>query len=33
VETDFICTLGKGTTEVMWPRLPRLSFEDAAAIL
>jgi 3-hydroxypropanoate dehydrogenase len=33
VETDFICTLGKGTTDVMWPRLPRLSFEDAAAIL
>lgn len=33
VETDFICTLGKGTTDVMWPRLPRLPFEDAAAIL
>jgi 3-hydroxypropanoate dehydrogenase len=33
VETNFICTLGKGTTEVMWPRLPRLAFEDAAAIL
>lgn len=33
VETNFICTLGKGTEEVMWPRLPRLAFEDAAAIL
>lgn len=33
VETDFICSLGKGTTELMWPRLPRLAFEDAAAIL
>lgn len=33
VETDFICSLGKGTTDAMWPRLPRLAFEDAAAIL
>jgi len=33
VETDFICTIGKGTTDVMWPRLPRLAFEDAATIL
>ena len=33
IETNFICTLGKGTDEAMWPRLPRLAFEDAAAIL
>ena len=33
VETDFICSLGKGTTDALWPRLPRLAFEDAAAIL
>jgi nitroreductase len=33
VETDFICTLGKGTSEALWPRLPRLTFEDAAAVL
>jgi nitroreductase len=32
VETNFICTLGKGTTEMLWPRLPRLAFEDAATI-
>jgi nitroreductase len=33
VETDFICSLGKGTSDALWPRLPRLAFEDAAAIL
>ena len=33
VETNLICSIGKGTTETMWPRLPRLAFEDAAAIL
>jgi 3-hydroxypropanoate dehydrogenase len=33
VETNLICSLGKGTSEMMWPRLPRLAFEDAAAIL
>jgi nitroreductase len=33
VETNFICTMGKGTTEMLWPRLPRLAFEDAATIL
>ncbi len=33
VETNFICSLGKGTTEMMWPRLPRLAFADAARIL
>lgn len=33
VETNFICSLGKGTTEKLFPRSPRLSFEDAARIL
>jgi nitroreductase len=33
VETNFICTMGKGTTEMLWPRLPRLSFEDATTLL
>ncbi len=33
VETNFICSIGKGTTEVSWPRLPRLPFAEAARIL
>ena len=33
VETNFICSLGKGTTEKLFPRSPRLRFEDAASIL
>lgn len=33
VETNFICSLGKGTTENLFGRSPRLAFEDAAAIL
>lgn len=33
IETNFICSLGKGTDEGLFPRLPRLSFEDAAQIL
>lgn len=33
VETNFICSLGKGTTEKLFPRLPRLAFEDASTIL
>jgi 3-hydroxypropanoate dehydrogenase len=33
VETNFICTLGKGNDENLFPRSPRLSFEDAATIL
>lgn len=32
-ETNLIVSLGKGTTEMMWPRLPRLAFEDVASIL
>lgn len=33
VETNFICSIGKGTPEMTWPRLPRLAFEDVATIL
>ena len=33
IETNFICTLGKGTTEKLFDRSPRLSFEDAAQIV
>jgi nitroreductase len=33
IETNFICSLGKGTQDGLFPRLPRLAFEDAAHIL
>ncbi|WP_353216275.1 malonic semialdehyde reductase [Sandarakinorhabdus sp.] len=33
VETNLICSLGKGTPAGLFARLPRLSFEDAARIL
>lgn len=33
IETNFICSLGKGNGEGLFPRLPRLLFEDAAQIL
>jgi nitroreductase len=33
IETNFICSLGKGTDKGLFPRLPRLAFEDAAHIL
>ena len=33
VETNFICSMGKGTTEALFPRSPRLAFKDAATIL
>lgn len=33
IETNFICSLGKGTATGLFPRLPRLAFEDAAHIL
>ncbi len=33
VETNFICSLGKGTAEKLFPRSPRLAFEDAASLL
>ena len=33
VTANFICTLGKGTTEKLFGRSPRLSFEVAAQIV
>ena len=33
IETNFICSLGRGTPEGLFPRSPRLSFEEAARIL
>jgi 3-hydroxypropanoate dehydrogenase len=33
VETNFICSIGRGTGEKLFPRLPRLAFEDACRIL
>lgn len=33
VEANFICAIGRGTTEKLFPRSPRLAFEDAAQIL
>lgn len=33
VETNLICSLGRGTDKGLHPRLPRLAFEDAARIL
>lgn len=32
VEANFICSIGHGTTEKLFPRLPRLSFEEACEI-
>lgn len=33
VETNFICSIGHGTDEKLFPRLPRLAFEEACEIL
>jgi nitroreductase len=33
IETNLIVSIGKGTPEMMWPRLPRLAFEDVATLL
>lgn len=33
VETNFICSIGHGTGQKLFKRLPRLSFEDACQIL
>lgn len=33
VVTNFICSIGRGTGEKLFPRLPRLAFEDACRIL
>ncbi len=32
VETNFICSIGHGTEEKLFPRLPRLPFEEACVI-
>lgn len=32
VETNFICSIGVGTTENLFPRLPRLAFEEATQL-
>ena len=32
VETNFICSIGHGTGEKVFPRLPRLSFDKACRI-
>lgn len=32
VQTDFICSIGVGTTEKLFARSPRLAFDDAARI-
>lgn len=33
VETNFICSIGIGTGRKLFPRLPRLAFDDACRIL
>lgn len=33
VKSNFICALGVGTTEMLYPRNPRLSFEEACSII
>jgi 3-hydroxypropanoate dehydrogenase len=32
-ESNFICALGTGTTEMLFPRNPRLSFEETCSIV
>ena len=32
VETNFICSLGHGTADTLYPRLPRLGFDEAARL-
>lgn len=33
IETNFICSIGYGTEKNLFPRSPRLSFEEAASII
>jgi 3-hydroxypropanoate dehydrogenase len=33
VKSNFLCALGVGTTEALFPRSPRLAFEDACKVL
>jgi nitroreductase len=33
IKSNFLCALGTGTTELLFPRLPRLGFDEACKIL
>ena len=33
VETNFLCSIGHGTAEKLFPRLPRLAFDEAARVV
>jgi 3-hydroxypropanoate dehydrogenase len=33
IKSNFICSLGHGDPSGVWPRNPRLSFEDACQVL
>jgi 3-hydroxypropanoate dehydrogenase len=33
IKSNFICALGTGTTEYLFPRNPRLSFAEACSIV
>jgi 3-hydroxypropanoate dehydrogenase len=33
VKSNFLCALGIGTTEALFPRNPRLAFEDACRVV
>jgi 3-hydroxypropanoate dehydrogenase len=33
VKSNFLCALGVGTTEALFPRSPRLPFDEACAIV
>jgi 3-hydroxypropanoate dehydrogenase len=33
IKSNFLCALGSGTTELLFPRLPRLAFDEACKIV
>ncbi len=33
IRSNFLCSLGSGTTELLFPRNPRLPFEEACKIV
>jgi 3-hydroxypropanoate dehydrogenase len=33
IKSNFLCALGTGTTELLFPRLPRLAFDEACKII
>jgi 3-hydroxypropanoate dehydrogenase len=33
IKSNFLCALGNGTTELLFPRLPRLAFDEACKIV